>query len=226
MDIKEIVKSLERSTAAYRDIQPYSPHTCNTLIDGVSAAVQCFLRRDNDTLWIVFRGTDSLMGWVSNLTFCQKTIPYGNSESSIRVHTGFLNSYKTPDVRDKILESITDNTNYVKITGHSRGAALAILCAVDIQYNFPNRDIEVVLFGSPRVGNKAFVQSYNKRVDKTVRVENSNDIVTKLPLALMDYRHVGAKLHVGGLRLPLCFSPDDHRPHKYYSALITAMLGS
>lgn len=220
MNRDEILKSLEFSSSAYRDIQPYSAHTCTAMIDNDKSGVQCFLRRRQNTLWITFRGSDSAKDWKTNLTFWKKTIPYDNEESEIRVHTGFINAYKTPGIRDKILESITHDTHYIKISGHSQGAALSVLCAVDIQYNYPDRNIEVVLFGCPRVGNKAFQLSYNKRVDKTIRVENGNDIVTKVPFAFLGYRHVGAKIHIGAQRLPWHFSADDHYPHKYYSTFL------
>ena len=215
---------MELSASAYRDIQPYSSHTSAVMIDNVKSGDKYFLRRDGDILWITFRGTDLAREWISNLAFCKKTIPYDNEKSKIRVHTGFLNSYKSLGIRDKILESITRETHYVRISGHSRGAALAVLCAVDIQYNFPACDIEVMLFGCPRVGNKAFVKSYNKRVDKTVRIENGNDIVTKLPFAFMGYRHAGARLHIGAFRFPVSFSANDHYPHEYYSSLLGKML--
>ena len=220
MDKAEIVTSLELSASAYRNIQPYTPQTCVATIDDPESGTQCFLRRSGDILRITFRGTDTAAEWRSNFTFWRKSIPYGNFESKIKVHTGFLNSYKTAGVRDKILASITAGTHYIKISGHSRGAALAVLCAVDLQYGFPALDIEAVLFGCPRVGNKAFARSYDRRVGKTVRVENGNDIVTKIPFALMGYRHVGAKLHIGRARLPLRFDANDHYPSEYYSSLI------
>lgn len=220
----EIIKSLELSTCAYRDIQPYTAHTCTAMIDDTQSEVQCFLRRSGDVLWITFRGSDSSKDWLTNLTFWKKTIPYDNTDTKIRVHTGFINAYKTPAVRENILAAITDGIHYIKISGHSQGAALSVLCAVDIQYNYPDRDIEVTLFGCPRVGNRAFMLSYNKRVDKTIRVENGNDIVTKVPFAFMGYRHVGAKIHVGALRHPFHFSAHDHYQHEYYSRVLNKFL--
>ena len=219
MNRTEILKSLHLSTSAYRDIQPYTRFPLTDVIDNHTAGVHCYLRRYQDILLVTFRGTCSWKEWMSNLTFWKKTIPYDNMETKIRVHTGFLNAYKN-EVRDKILAAITDETNIIRISGHSRGAALAVLCAVDIQYNFPERDIETILFGCPRVGNKEFAKSYNKRVNKTIRVENSNDIITKIPLPIMGYRHVGAKVHIGTPRLPLYFSANDHYPHKYLGNLL------
>jgi predicted lipase len=211
---------MELSAAAYRDIQPYISDTCTKMIADKKSNIEYFLRRGKDTLQITFRGTDSPRNWKTDLTFWKKTIPYNNADSKIRVHTGFINAYKRRGVRDKILSSIGDDTHYVKISGHSMGAALAVLCAVDIQFNFPDRDIQVFLFGCPRIGNKAFMLSYNKRVEKTVSIENGNDIVTKLPFAFMGYRHVGAKLNIGAFKLPFILSANDHYPHKYYSGLL------
>ncbi len=220
MDRAEIIRSLEYSTAAYRDIQPYTPHTLTVMVDNPRTGVQYFFRRDGETLWITFRGSDSHLDWKHNLTFWRKCIPYDNTDPEIRVHTGFLEDYKACGVRDVILKEITEDIRFVKITGHSLGAALSVLCAVDVQYNRPETDIEVILFGCPRVGNKAFVKSYNKRVDKTVRVENGNDVVTKVPPAIFGFRHVGAKMHIGMPRLPVFFRALDHYPHRYYSNLL------
>ena len=215
---------MEISASAYRDVQPYLPYDCIKMIDDKKSGTQYFLRKDKDILWITFRGTDSPKDWLTDLTFWKKTIPYDSVKSNIRVHTGFINAYKAEGVRDRILQAVTGKVNYIKITGHSLGAALAVLCAVDIQFNFPDQDIEVFLFGCPRVGNRAFVTSYNKRVNKTVRIENGNDIVTKLPFAFMGYRHVGAKIHIGKPRLPFFLSFIDHYPHKYYSGLLNKLL--
>lgn len=140
-----------------------------------------------------------------NLAFWKKCIPYDNTCSKIRVHSGFLAAYKDPHVRGRIHRFITSDIHTVHIMGHSLGAAMAVLCGVDLEYNFPHRDYEVYLFGCPRVGNKAFQTSYNRRVFKTLRVENGNDIVTKIPLWIMGYRHVGIPIHVGRRACRLCF---------------------
>ncbi len=100
-----------------------------------------------------------------------------------------------------------------------------MLCGVDVEYNFPEKEIEVIVFGCPRVGNSAFAKSYNKRVFQTVRVENGNDIVTKVPFILMGYRHVGMKVHVGRPRLPFFVSALAHYPASYYQNMIKRFWG-
>jgi len=228
MNKSEIIKSFELSAAAYNEIQPYCPHDCATMINNPKLDVECFLRRENETLTVTFRGSASPENWKNDFEFWEKNIPYDHISRDIKVHAGFLNSYKSAGIRDKILAAIDENAKYIKICGHSLGAALSVLCAFDVAYNFPDRDIEVIVFGCPRVGNKAFAKLYNKLVIKTIRIENGNDIVTKIPFPFtnpfLNYRHVGAKLRIGSARLPFMASASDHMPKNYYSALLNRLL--
>lgn len=169
---------------------------------------------------IVFRGTDSKDEWRSNFRVCKKKIPYNNVNSPVRVHCGFIDTYKRADVRDKIHSLIPKDVCRVIVTGHSRGAALALLCALDVQYNFPDKSVEAYLFGCPRVGNAAFKKSYNHRVFKTLRIDNGNDIVTKLPPAILGYRHVGTRISIGMPRLPFVYIRNQHLPSEYYKNAI------
>ena len=215
MNKNDIIKMLEYSGESYNDIEKNNPtgliYNINDSITDVSYNIRLF----KDVLVICFRGSDSEKDWSFNLDFHQKVIPYGNIKSDIRVHSGFLNAYKSKNVRNKIKSFINNDIKKIKLTGHSYGAALAILCAVDLQYNFCNKDYEVIVFGAPRVGNKAFRDSYNRRIFKTLRIENKSDIVTKLPLRLMGYRHVGARLIIGNNFLfP---SMKKHYLQEYYS---------
>ena len=197
MNKADAIQAMELAGLAYQNSQPEFPWCTLDIIDDSSTGIQCCLRRWEDTLYITFRGSNSAQDWKVDLNFWKKCIPYNNVNPKIRVHTGFIDAYKHPNIRPRIQRSVTPDIRCVKITGHSYGAALAVLCAVDLQYHFPHKDYEALLFGCPRVGNRAFQKSYNKRVFKTLRVENGNDIVTKIPPALWGYRHVGAKLHIG-----------------------------
>ena len=224
MQASDIIYAMELSGIAYHKTQPFFPQGSISVINDPETDVQCYLRRTGNTLFITFRGSDSCRDWQTDLAFCQKAVPYGNTASKIRVHTGFLEAYKSPAVRDVIHAMISNDIMEIKVSGHSLGAALAVLCSVDLEYNFPNRDIEVLVFGCPRVGNRAFRDSYNKRVFKMLRIENGNDIVTKIPLSIMGYRHVGESLHVGRPRLPFLFSFKSHIPQSYYSHIISRFI--
>ena len=187
---------MEFSALAYAQVQPPLFGELVAVIDDCPTGVQCFVRQRGSALSIVFRGSDSRKDWITDLTFFKKAIPYDNPASKIRVHGGFINAYKAPQIRGRLQRLISPQIRKVMICGHSYGAALAVLCAVDLQYNFPSKDYEVILFGCPRVGNRAFQRSYNQRVFKTLRVENGNDIVTKIPLALWGFRHVGIPVRI------------------------------
>lgn len=224
MRVSDVVDAMGLSAIAYSDEQPQLPGETVALLEDPDTGVQCFVRRRGQLLVITFRGSNSLQDWKTNLTFWKKCIPYDNANSKIRVHTGFVNAYKSPKIRGMLHRLVKIDVNKIRIYGHSQGAALALLCAVDLQYNFPDRDYEVIAFGAPRIGNKAFKKSYNKRVFKTFRVENGNDIVTKVPPAIWGYRHVGIKLHVGAPRIPGVISFEDHRPQRYYGNLFMRLL--
>lgn len=223
MDRHALTRQLETAALAYGNVQPDLPPSRTYAIFAPND-VQCFLRREGEVLQIAFRGSNSLRDALTDLQFWKKCIPYDNTASKIRVHTGFINAYKDKAVRPRIQALVAPGVHRVRITGHSLGAALAVLCAVDLQYNFPDRDFEVALFGCPRVGNAAFRDSYNRRVFKTLRVQNGNDAVTKIPFAFMGYRHVGVGLHVGPPRIPGRLNVRQHALQGYYHGLLQPAL--
>lgn len=218
MNKQNAITALELSAESY---YPSGISSCKSdiykAIEDPVTNTECFVKTEKDKLFIVFRGTDSKINRINNFCFAKKTIPYGNTHSNIRVHCGFLKSYSS--VRKKIHKIINPGICKIILTGHSLGAALAVLCAVDLQYNFPQNDIEVYAFGCPRVGNAAFARSYNKRVFKTLRFNNGNDIVTKLPPVIFGFRHIGTEIHIGKARLPFCMSFKAHLPQNYYKNL-------
>ncbi|NLK40205.1 MAG: lipase family protein [Clostridiales bacterium] len=216
---KRLINAIDFSGNAYQDIKSCTYGREIIKINDISGT-QCYIGILPPFLRITFRGTDSDADWRLDMRFWKKRIPYDNKSSKIRVHSGFINAYKSDDVRLKIHKYITDDICNIQITGHSLGGALAVLCAVDLQYNFPEKDYEVVIFGCPRVGNAAFARSYNKRVFNTIRVENGNDIVTKLPPAILGYRHVGVKFKIGNWSVPGVVSFKSHKIQRYYKNLI------
>lgn len=143
---------------------------------------------------IAFRGSQQIRDWLTDLNAWQVEYPYENRDTSIRVHKGFMNSYRS--VRAQIHNFIAENdVKVVHVCGHSLGGALATLCSVDLQYNF---DIMVSCFssGNPMVGNRAFVKSYNRRVPNSVRTYVRGDIVPKMPPKLF-WRLTGKFSHAG-----------------------------
>jgi hypothetical protein len=67
------------------------------------------------------------------------------------------------------------------VTGHSLGAALATLCAVDIAANTAFCSPSLFTYGSPRVGDPAFAKAFSRYVRSSYRTANLFDIVTYAP---------------------------------------------
>ena len=132
-------------------------------------------------LIISFRGTQQLRDWLTDFNAFHMVFPYGNLDTKIMVHRGFMIAYLT--VRQKIhdlIKSYGKAIGKITCTGHSLGGALAMLCAVDMQYNF-RYPVQCYCSGNPMVGNKYFAESYNRRVPNTIRTYMRKDPVPYLP---------------------------------------------
>mmetsp|Transcript_10795 Transcript_10795/g.44970 ORF Transcript_10795/g.44970 Transcript_10795/m.44970 type:complete len:686 (-) Transcript_10795:74-2131(-) len=110
------------------------------------------------------------------------------------VHYGFLRAYQS--VRDSLLETIsflTDNGSskyHLFVTGHSLGGALATLAAADMAVLYPELRLTMYNYGSPKVGNHAFVSLYNRLVRDSARIVNASDFVARMPRQDWNFGHV------------------------------------
>jgi len=216
------LKMLDFAMLAYSDTPSSDIFERLHFEDVKENGVQYFIGKNYRTgrLIIAFRGTDSFQDLCTDMRFWKTKIPYESmdKQSKIRVHSGFCEAYKHSKVRDVIHQHVKGARD-IYVTGHSYGAALAILCGLDLQYNFPDKYFEVVVFGCPRIGNRHFAKSYNRRVVKTVRFENGNDLVTKIPPAIFGFRHAGIKIHIGFMRILGVYNLKEHDTQSYYQSL-------
>lgn len=156
-----------------------------------------FILESPQEIIIAFRGTSSRPNWISNINASQKRFQY--IKEDCLTHRGFTDIYTS--TRDKIISTVTtlspNKTLY--ITGHSLGAALATLCAVDIAANTPHISPNLITYGSPRVGDPAFSKTISKYVQNSQRFANIFDLVTYAPPSVYKlpkrekryyYRHV------------------------------------
>ena len=191
-------------------------------IEDLKTDTQCILLVTGAAMTIIFPGSNSRMDWTgSNLNsgqmrseFAKKivkktiiaseeseqTYPYDEpSQSGVKLHRGFSKAYFS--VRDQIHQQLRSlGISQVTVTGHSLGGALALICAVDVQYNFGEQlnHLDTYTFGAPRVGNDAFKASFERRVPNSYRFVNGMDIVVKLPRWWQGYRkHVETQIRVG-----------------------------
>lgn len=143
---------------------------------------------------VAYRGTVTCLEWLENLRSMLTHLPEATSDCGPMVESGFWSLYtsRTPtcpslceEVRDeiaRILDRYRDEPISLTVTGHSLGAALAVLTAYDITTTFRNWPlVSVISFGGPRVGNGTFRRHVEEKGSKVLRIVNTHDVITKLP---------------------------------------------
>ena len=106
------------------------------------------------------------------------------------MHEGFATALsQVKDALDKTRPTIDCS---LLVTGHSLGAAMATLL-VSAWANV-QASMSLITFGSPRVGDSSFVATLAKIANS--RYVDCTDGVTRVPLEVMGYRHVGNPLYI------------------------------
>eukprot|EP00850_Spirogloea_muscicola_P023743 SM000385S14621 [mRNA] locus=s385:48639:55125:+ [translate_table: standard] len=177
---------------------------------------------------VAFRGTEQtkLRDLLTDLNMvptgfiqAQSTGDCKPDDVDIMVHSGFFSAYDS--VRSRLLALLeavvmpkSDDSGgkpwHVYTTGHSLGGALATLFAKEVLSSRLAREGLVSLtmynFGSPRVGNRAFVQCYDQEVKDSWRIVNHRDIIPTVP-RLMGYCHVAQPVYLSDSQGPV--NEDD-----------------
>ena len=162
-----------------------------------------FVAQSGSDVVVAIRGTEGVLEWLMNAHFIPVSFPF---LAAGRTEQGFTNFYSTlrtgpdvaqPRVIDALRSLIAGGTvQTLRITGHSLGAALATLLAIDVSGNDVFASPTVYTFASPRVGDKVFAGTYDNLVPDSWRVSNHNDIVPHLPPLLAGYVHVDAEFPI------------------------------
>ena len=156
-------------------------------------STQAFSATDADQLYLAFRGTESTspVDWAKDAQFKPVAGALGT-----KVHSGFKSALD--EVWQEVSQVVTAANKPVLVTGHSLGAALAALAAARLSESGA-AVAGVYTFGQPRTGLKDFRTAYSGRLgDATFRFINHIDLVTRVPLLIQGYRHVGARMHFDG----------------------------
>ncbi|KAL1830494.1 hypothetical protein ACET3Z_000145 [Daucus carota] len=152
-------------------------------------------RRD---IVIALRGTATCLEWAENMRDLLVQMPgqhdRGKTKSNPKVECGFLSLFKTsgphiPSLSDSVVSEIRrlvemykGETLSITITGHSLGAAMALLVADELSTSVPDvPPVAVFSFGGPRVGNRGFSNRLESKNVKVLRIVNSQDVITKVP---------------------------------------------
>lgn len=142
---------------------------------------------DMNAVVVAFRGTqeNSIQNWIEDLFWKQLDFDYpGMTEA--KVHSGFYSAYHNTTLRDGVINGIQKAREAygnipIMVTGHSMGGAMASFCALDLIVNYGLKDVTLLTFGQPRIGNAVFASHFKKYLPNAIRVTNAHDIVPHLP---------------------------------------------
>ena len=139
------------------------------------ATAYTFKWPERDYTIVAFRGTESLRDVRIDLSIWPRKSGDG------RIHRGFLRQWDS--LKTSVIQELErpGTTKTIYVMGHSLGGAVATIGALDIQKTFPNNRVVVWTFGSPRVGNAAFVQDFRNHIKQSVRVVRKPDPIPLVP---------------------------------------------
>lgn len=179
---------------------------------------QGFFLEKGGVKYVIILGSNQLIDWLFNFWFRFTETPYKESgtRKEIKVHKGFYRSYLK--AREIVLKQVKKDEK-VFVYGQSLGAAIAMLAALDIKYNYPDKEVGLMTTGSPKLGNQEFVDSFLKRVPDSLRYVYGGDIVTTLPPKFFGYKHINNETHLGPDR-KIRLSIPDHMMNRYIPGLI------
>ncbi|NJN32836.1 MAG: lipase family protein [Synechococcales cyanobacterium RM1_1_8] len=154
---------------------------------------EAYLISDSEKIIVTFRGSDQVKDWLNNIDIDLVGGPLGG-----KVHEGFMRMFhgvwRELQLEIRALKTAASQQNRslpLWMTGHSLGAALATLATAYLREK--DQPVQgLYSFGSPRVGDRTFARHFDSDFgDKTFRIVNKNDIVTRLPPRALSYSHVG-----------------------------------
>ena len=164
--------------------------TTDTPDAGVTVSYGFLAVSSSGELVAAIRGTDSILEWIDDAQFYFVTNPVSHSLGL--TEEGFTAIYKS--LRIGSAASSTTAINSVKsyitagtaksvtVTGHSLGAALGTLLALDVAHNTTITSPTLYTFASPRVGEEFFALDFNEHVTDSYRVYIASDVVPDMPL--------------------------------------------
>jgi hypothetical protein len=209
--------------------QAVTPILNSSCKDDLGVIPLAFIATKDDSIYVSFRGSADLSDVITDIKAIQE--PYNFVSTTGKVSVGFQRAYTgndTTPIESTILSkldelTLTGNFKNLYITGHSLGAALALLAFPDFSQNVSNIDNVVMYnFAGPAAGDSNWVSTYEGEYAPnrlSFRIVNKNDLVPMLPPLELDctdppysYFHVDNKFEITfGTQLPPLpdFADDD-----------------
>jgi hypothetical protein len=218
-DISNLAPFTQFARAAYCNPEVVQDWTCGeacdalpgfqaTLTGGDGNAIQNFFVGhwpDAATVVVAHQGTDplELMSVLTDLDFVQDPLDpqlFPGAPDDISIHGGFVDQHaiSAVSILNEVKRLLTSTgSKSVTLIGHSLGGALAELDCLFMKLNLPD-DIAIkgVTFGTPRVGNQAFVDFFDSKINDFQRVNNGDDIVPIVPGRFLGFSHPKGEVHL------------------------------
>ncbi|KAK4482427.1 hypothetical protein RD792_009582, partial [Penstemon davidsonii] len=232
----------------------WSPHANWMGYVAVATDLEEIRRLGRRDIVIAWRGTVTYLEWIHDLNDILHPANF-RKDPSIKIESGFFDLYTSKEksckycsfsAREQVLAEIRRIVHRyrgeklsITITGHSLGAALALLSAYDIAEvelntiddgdDINHIPITVFSFSGPRVGNLKFKERCNELGVKVLRVVNVHDKVPTVPGVITNekfkfqkyiedkmsfpwsYAHVGVELALDHTRSPFLKNSKDVR---------------
>jgi triacylglycerol lipase len=178
---------------------------------------------------IAFRGTKDVKNWMSDLYATPVSFPwlFESGPDVGDIHAGFGHATRDawgeitsameavlppPGVAADIKGLSTTTQPTLWLTGHSLGAALAVLTGAAFSMWAPAtmRPVNgLYTFGQPRVGLYRFCGNYDNLLNnRTFRFVNKEDLVPRVPFRGWDYSDIGKMIHFTSSGEPKLESPE------------------
>jgi triacylglycerol lipase len=150
---------------------------------------QAYLVGNDDDRVIVCRGTEP-HDW--NDIRADLDLTTVIAETAGRVHRGFKR--EVDDLWPRLEQALVNNSRPLWFTGHSLGGAMATICASRCKLSYIKSNPRALYtFGSPRVGNRRYV---NYVEHEAYRWVNNNDVVPRVPPWWLGFRHKGQEVYL------------------------------
>jgi hypothetical protein len=166
---------------------------------------QAFLFRDGNNVILVFRGSQQLEDWKTNLKIRLQQFTILADQTAMppagRVHRGFLAAWQS--IEKQVVYYLkkwwTPDTK-LWITGHSLGGALAAMATISLDtQGFTISGLYT--FGQPRIADWKMVNYVNGKLkDRIFRYANNNDVVPLIPPQIIPWIPTRVYGHMGQFR--------------------------
>lgn len=174
-------------------------------LDMLTTDTQAFLLRHDKNIFLIFRGSQQLKDWSTNLNLRQRDFQVSAASGAMpfkgRVHVGFFNAwYSVEKIVVHHLQKWWTPETQLWIAGHSLGGALANMAAISLECQGFHVS-SMYTFGQPRIADWKLAKDVNARMkDRLFRYANNNDIVTLIPLPMNLVPPIRPYGHMGNFR--------------------------